>query len=81
MPRLKATPQQRGQGVRLGTLIRRERRRIVKSQPELAQMAGVGVDWLRKVELGRIAQPSFFAVVSVLKSLRVSVARAMKEIE
>jgi len=64
------TPQERARGQRLGTVLRQARGD--RSMVEIAALAGVPVETLRKIETGRIPTPAFFTVVALADAVGVS---------
>ena len=67
MVRAPLTPEERLRGERLGALLRSARG--TKSMAEVAQLSGVPVETLRKIETGRIPTPAFFTVASLAFAL------------
>lgn len=70
VPRKPITQSEAARAGRFGSLIATWRDAENISQEVLAQRAGVKVDWLRKLEQGRVAAPSFFLVLAILNALR-----------
>ncbi len=70
MVRVPLTPQDRERGERLGRLLRgaRGERSIV----DVAAVAGVSAETLRKIEMGRIPTPAFFTVAALATTLGLS---------
>jgi transcriptional regulator with XRE-family HTH domain len=70
MVRVPLTPQDRERGERLGRLLRgaRGERSIV----DVAAVAGVSAETLRKIETGRIPTPAFFTVAALATTLGLS---------
>jgi transcriptional regulator with XRE-family HTH domain len=70
MVRVPLTPQDRERGERLGRLLRDARgsRSIV----DVAAVAGVSAETLRKIETGRIPTPAFFTVAALATTLGLS---------
>jgi hypothetical protein len=67
MVRAPLTPEERLRGERLGALLRSARG--TKSMAEVAELSGVPVETLRKIETGRIPTPAFFTVASLAFAL------------
>lgn len=63
MVRVPLTAYERERGERLGQLLRAAR--AGRSMVEVASVAGVSVETLRKIETGRIATPAFFTVAAI----------------
>lgn len=61
-------------GNRLAERIRNCRDELGLSQPQLAHMAGISLDTLRKIEQGSVAAPSFFIVADLAQALNEEVA-------
>ena len=70
MVRPMLTPQERARGQRLGRALRQARGD--RSMVEVAALAGVPVETLRKIETGRIATPAFFTVAALAAALGLS---------
>lgn len=70
MVRPMLTPQERARGQRLGAVLRRARGD--RSMVEVAALAGVPVETLRKIETGRIPTPAFFTVAALADAVGVS---------
>jgi transcriptional regulator with XRE-family HTH domain len=70
MVRPPLTPGERDRGDRLGQLLREARGE--RSLAEVAALAAVSVETLRKIESGRVPTPAFFTVASVAAALGVS---------
>ena len=70
MVRPMLTPQERARGQRLGAVLRQARGD--RSMVEVAALAGVPVETLRKIETGRIPTPAFFTVVALADAVGVS---------
>ena len=70
MVRVPLTPQDRERGERLGRLLRvaRGERSIV----DVAAVAGISAETLRKIETGRIPTPAFFTVAALATTLGLS---------
>ncbi len=63
MVRPMLTAEERARGRRLGAVLRQARGE--RSMVEVAALAGVPVETLRKIETGRIPTPAFFTVVAL----------------
>jgi transcriptional regulator with XRE-family HTH domain len=77
MVRPPLSPVDRQRGERLARLLRQARGD--RSMVQVAAVAGVSVETLRKIESGRVPTPAFFTVAAVAAALGVSldeVARA-----
>lgn len=70
MVREPLTPEQREYGRRLGSALREARG--TRALAEVALVAGISPETLRKIETGRIATPSFAAVAAVTRALGLS---------
>ena len=70
MVRPMLTPQERARGQRLGAVLRQARGD--RSMVEVAALAGVPVETLRKIETGRIPTPAFFTVAALADAVGVS---------
>jgi transcriptional regulator with XRE-family HTH domain len=73
MVRPMLTPAERARGQRLGAALRQARGD--RSMVEVATLAGVPVETLRKIETGRIPTPAFFTVVALAEAVGVSLGR------
>ncbi|WP_163506166.1 helix-turn-helix domain-containing protein [Fodinicola acaciae] len=69
MVRAPLTPLDRARGERLGALLREARG--TRSMPEVAAMAGISAETLRKIETGRVPTPAFFTVVALATALEI----------
>ncbi|WP_075743706.1 MULTISPECIES: helix-turn-helix domain-containing protein [Actinoalloteichus] len=58
---------ERERGERLGVLLRRARGD--RSMAQIASVAGVSTETLRKIETGRVPTPAFFTVVALAAAL------------
>ncbi|TSB21465.1 helix-turn-helix domain-containing protein [Streptomyces benahoarensis] len=77
MVRTPLTPWERERGERLGTLLRAARGD--RSMVEVAAVAGLSAETLRKIETGRVPTPAFFTIAALADTLGLSmeaVARA-----
>ena len=63
------TAEERARGQRLGAVLRQARGE--RSMVEVAALAGVPVETLRKIETGRIPTPAFFTVVALAEAVGV----------
>jgi transcriptional regulator with XRE-family HTH domain len=70
MVRVALTPQDRERGERLGRLLRAARGE--RSIVDVAAVAGVSAETLRKIETGRIPTPAFFTVAALATTLGLS---------
>ena len=68
MARPKNTKQQTDRGLRLAKKIRSSRGERA-TQEQLAQMAGVPLDTLRRLERGVVASPNFFLIADIAVAL------------
>lgn len=59
-------------GLALGRALQRARGR--RSAAEVAQLAGISLDTLRKIERGAIATPAFFTVAALARVLHLDLA-------
>ncbi len=75
MVRVPLTPEQIDSGRRLGALLRRVR---AGRDPEtVARSAGISPETLRKIEVGRIATPSFGTVVAICDAVGLPITDAV----
>ncbi|WP_329125130.1 helix-turn-helix domain-containing protein [Streptomyces sp. NBC_01465] len=70
MVRTPLTPEERERGVRLGQLLREARG--ARSMVEVAAIAGISDETLRKIETGRAPTPAFFTVFALAGALGLS---------
>ena len=63
------TAEERARGQRLGAVLRQARGE--RSMVEVAALAGVPVETLRKIETGRIPTPAFFTVVALAEAVGI----------
>lgn len=70
MVRIPLTGEQLERGRRLGRRLREARGS--RSMVDIAELAGISVETLRKIEAGRIATPAFFTVAAVAEALGLS---------
>ncbi|WP_330308521.1 MULTISPECIES: helix-turn-helix transcriptional regulator [unclassified Streptomyces] len=70
MVRTPLTPEERERGERLGQLLRKARGG--RSMAEVAAVAGISAETLRKIETGRAPTPAFFTVAALARALGLS---------
>ncbi|MER7758015.1 helix-turn-helix transcriptional regulator [Kitasatospora sp. NPDC097643] len=70
MVRTPLTPLERERGERFGALLREARGE--RSMVEVAAVAGVSAETLRKIETGRAPTPSFFTIAALAFALGLS---------
>ncbi|RJQ80326.1 XRE family transcriptional regulator [Pseudonocardiaceae bacterium YIM PH 21723] len=70
MVRVPLTPEERERGERFGALLRAARGE--RSMVEVAAIAGLSAETLRKIETGRAPTPAFFTVVALASALGLS---------
>lgn len=70
MVRTPLTPWERERGERFGALLRQARGD--RSMAEVAAVAGISAETLRKIETGRAPTPAFFTVAALAAALNVS---------
>lgn len=70
MVRTPLTPEERERGERLGRLLRAARGE--RSMVEVAAIAGISAETLRKIETGRAPTPAFFTVAALAAALELS---------
>ncbi|MCL7375627.1 MULTISPECIES: helix-turn-helix domain-containing protein [unclassified Streptomyces] len=70
MVRSPLTPQEHERGERLGRLLREARGS--RSMVEVAAVAGLSAETLRKIETGRAPTPAFFTVAALAGALGLS---------
>ncbi|MFJ1647197.1 helix-turn-helix domain-containing protein [Streptomyces sp. NPDC088258] len=70
MVRNPLTPEERERGDRLGRLLREARG--PRSMVEVAAVAGLSAETLRKIETGRAPTPAFFTVAALARALGLS---------
>ncbi|MCX4820314.1 helix-turn-helix domain-containing protein [Streptomyces sp. NBC_01142] len=70
MVRTPLTPEERERGERLGRLLRSARGG--RSMVEVAAVAGLSPETLRKIETGRAPTPAFFTVAALAAALGLS---------
>jgi transcriptional regulator with XRE-family HTH domain len=70
MVRSPLTPAERERGERLGRLLREARG--PRSMVEIAAVAGLSAETLRKIETGRAPTPAFFTVAALARALGLS---------
>ena len=69
MVRPMLTAEERARGQRLGAVLRQARGE--RSMVDVAALAGVPVETLRKIETGRIPTPAFFTVAALAEAVGV----------
>ena len=69
MARSKIPSEERGRGAELGRALKEERELKDRSQGKIAQVAGLSVDTLRRIEQGRVANPGVFTIASIADAL------------
>ena len=69
MVRVPLTPAERERGERLGHLLRAARGD--RSMVDVADLAGISTETLRKIETGRIPTPAFFTVAALARALEL----------
>jgi transcriptional regulator with XRE-family HTH domain len=67
MVRTRLTDDERARGLALGQTL--QRARGTRSAAEVALLAGISLDTLRKIERGAIATPAFFTVAALARVL------------
>ncbi|MFI1467856.1 helix-turn-helix domain-containing protein [Streptomyces wuyuanensis] len=70
MVRTPLTPEERQRGEHLGRLLREARGG--RSMVEIAAIAGISAETLRKIETGRAPTPAFFTVAALAGALGLS---------
>lgn len=70
MVRTPLTPEERERGERLGSFLRAARGE--RSMTEIAAVAGISAETLRKIETGRAPTPAFFTVAALAGALGLS---------
>jgi transcriptional regulator with XRE-family HTH domain len=70
MVRAPLTPEERQRGEHLGRLLREARGG--RSMVEIAAIAGISAETLRKIETGRAPTPAFFTVAALAGALGLS---------
>ncbi len=70
MVRLPHTPEEIERGERLGALLRRARGD--RSMLEVALLAGISPETLRKIETGRVPAPAFPTIAAIAATLELS---------
>jgi len=73
------TVEERARGCRLGAVLRQARGG--RSRVDVAAVAGVPVETLRKIEAGRVPTPAFFTVVAIVAALDISLAELAVRVE
>ncbi|MCU1684609.1 MAG: family transcriptional regulator [Amycolatopsis sp.] len=69
MVRVPLTDEERERGERLGAVLRQARG--TRSMVEVAAVAGISVETLRKIETGRIPTPAFFTVAAIAEAVGI----------
>ena len=72
MVRTPLTARERARGLALGRAL--QDARAGRSAAEVALLAGISLDTLRKIERGAIATPAFFTVVALARVLDLDLA-------
>jgi transcriptional regulator with XRE-family HTH domain len=72
MVRTPLTAEERKRGMALGAVL--QRARAGRSAAEVALLAGISLDTLRKIERGAIPTPAFFTVAALADVLDLSLA-------
>jgi transcriptional regulator with XRE-family HTH domain len=72
MARKPMTAEQKAEGGRISSQLKAAREGAGREQVEVARIAGVSVDELRKIEAGRVFAPSFVVVARLAKELGVA---------
>ena len=67
MVRTPLTDEERARGLVLGRAL--QRARAGRSAAEVAHLAGISLDTLRKIERGAIVSPAFFTVAALAEGL------------
>ncbi|MFF2043413.1 helix-turn-helix domain-containing protein [Kitasatospora sp. NPDC058170] len=73
MVRTPLTPWERERGERFGALLREARGE--RSMVEVAAVAGISAETLRKIETGRAPTPAFFTIAALAFALGLSLDR------
>jgi transcriptional regulator with XRE-family HTH domain len=76
MVRTPLTQRERERGLALGQTL--QQARGARSAAAVAQLAGISLDTLRKIERGVIATPAFFTVASLARVLGLELAALAK---
>jgi transcriptional regulator with XRE-family HTH domain len=69
MVRTPLTDEERARGLTLGRTL--QRARAGRSAAEVAHLAGISLDTLRKIERGAIVSPAFFTVAALAEVLKL----------
>ncbi len=77
MARTVKSEEQKIRGMQLAQKIKASRANKY-TQDELAQLAGVPIDTLRKLERGVVASPSVFLIVDLAKALKEDLKKWLK---
>lgn len=78
MVRLPLSAQDRERGERLGRLLREARGE--RGMAEIAGVARISVETLRKIETGRIPTPAFFTVAAIADAVGISLDAVRAEV-
>ncbi|GAA2669030.1 MULTISPECIES: helix-turn-helix domain-containing protein [Actinosynnema] len=78
MVRQPLTQSDRERGERLGELLRTARGD--RSMAQIATLAGISVETLRKIERGRIPTPAFFTVAALAGAVGLSLDQLHREL-
>jgi len=78
MVRTPLTEDQLDRGRALGQVLRAAR--APRSAAEVARLAGIPLDTLRKIERGGIANPAFFTVAALARVLSLDMAALAREL-
>ncbi|MFF9478013.1 helix-turn-helix domain-containing protein [Streptomyces sp. NPDC014733] len=76
MVRTPLTPWERERGERLGALLRAARGD--RSMVEVAAVAGLSAETLRKIETGRVPTPAFFTIAALADTLGLSMEAVVR---
>jgi transcriptional regulator with XRE-family HTH domain len=79
MVRVPLTAEERERGERLGAVLRQARG--AQSMVEVAAVAGISVETLRKIETGRIPTPAFFTVAAIAGAVGMSLETLQANVE
>jgi transcriptional regulator with XRE-family HTH domain len=78
MVRVPLTVSERDRGERLGETLRRARGQ--RSITDVAAVAGISAETLRKIERGRIPTPTFFTVAAIADALELSLDEMLSQV-
>lgn len=76
MVRAPLTEQERARGLALGRAL--QAARAGRTAAEVAKLAGISLDTLRKIERGAIATPAFFTIAALARVLDLDLAMLSK---